>query len=191
MIQFFISEVKMKINVGSGNTQLDGYVTIDRDQNSNPDYCLNLEKDKLPFQDNTVETVVAHHVLEHLGEGYFHCLQELYRVCKHGAIIDIRVPHPRHDAFLADPTHRRPVTPLGLQLFSKKFNKICRDTGAASSQLGEYYDVDFDILEWNHIPDERYRIKLSDKSREFVEEYINERNNIVSEYHIRLVVNKQ
>jgi len=181
----------MKINVGSGNTQLDGYVTIDRDQNSNPDYCLNLEKDKLPFQDNTVETVVAHHVLEHLGEGYFHCLQELYRVCKHGAIIDIRVPHPRHDAFLADPTHRRPVTPLGLQLFSKKFNKICRDTGAASSQLGEYYDVDFDILEWNHIPDERYRIKLSDKSREFVEEYINERNNIVSEYHIRLVVNKQ
>lgn len=181
----------MKINIGSGNTKLDGYVTIDYDQNSNPDYCLNVEKDKLPFEDSTVEMVVAHHILEHLGEGYFHCLQELYRVCKHGAIIDIRVPHPRHDAFLADPTHRRPVTPLGLQLFSKKFNKICRDTGAASSQLGEYYNVDFDILEWNYIPDDQYRIKLANKSREFIEEYINERNNIVSEYHIRLVVNKE
>ena len=181
----------MKINIGAGNTRLTDYVTRDYDPNSNPDYCLNLEKDTLPFDSNTVEMVLAHHVLEHLGEGYFHCLQEIYRVCKHGAVIDIRVPHPRHDSYMADPTHRRPVTPLGLQLFSKKFNKICRDTNAASSQLGEYYDVDFDLIEWSYIPEDKYRIKLADKSREFVDEYINEHNNIVSEYHIRLMVVKE
>ena len=123
-------------------------------------------------------------------EGYFHCLQELYRVCKDGATIDIRVPHPRHDAFLADPTHRRPITPLGLQLFSKKFNEHCRRTNAASSLLGEYFNVDFDILEWNYIPEERYREKLADKPKEYVEEYIDERNNVVSEIHIRLMVVK-
>jgi len=67
----------MKINIGSGNTKIDGFVTIDYDSNSNPDYQLDLENDDLPFEDNTVETVVAHHILEHLGEGYFQ--QNIFR----------------------------------------------------------------------------------------------------------------
>lgn len=180
----------MKINLGAGNARITDFINIDYDQKSNPDYCLDIEKDRLPFDDNTVECVVAHHILEHLGDGYFHCLQELYRVCKDGAIIDIRVPHPRHDCFLADPTHRRPITPLGLQLFSKKFNEYCRSTNAASSLLGEYFDVDFDLVEWSYIPEEYYRQKLADKSKEYVEEYINERANVVSEIHIKLMVVK-
>lgn len=180
----------MKINLGAGNSKIPDFINIDYDEKSNPDYCLDIEKDKLPFEDNSVECVVAHHILEHLGEGYFHCLQELYRVCKNGAVIDIRVPHPRHDCYLADPTHRRPITPLGLQLFSKKFNEHCRSTGGASSLLGEYFNVDFDIIEWSYIPEEAYRIKLADKTKEYVEEYINERNNVVSEIHIRLMVIK-
>ena len=181
----------MKINLGAGNSHISDFINIDYDAGSNPDYCLDIEKDPLPFKDSTVETVVAHHILEHLGEGYFHCLQELYRVCKHGATIDIRVPHPRSDAFLADPTHRRPVTPLGLQLFSKKFNKHCKESGAASSLLGDYFNVDFDLLEWSYIPEQQYKEKLSDKSKEYVEEYINERNNVVSEIHIKLMVVKE
>lgn len=181
----------MKVNIGAGNIRLDGFVNIDYDSKSNPDYCLDIEKDNLPFEDSSVSVVVAHHVFEHLGEGYFHCLQELYRVCKHGATIDVRVPHPRHDAYLADPTHRRPITPLGLQLFSKKFNKLCRDQGAASSLLGEYFDVDFEIVTWEYVPEERYRHSLADKTKEYIDEYISERNNVVSEIHIKLVVVKE
>jgi len=181
----------MKLNLGAGYNKIEGFVSLDHDKNNNPDYCLNIETDRFPFDDSTIETVVAHHILEHLGEGYFHCLKELYRVCKHGAIIDIRVPHPRHDAFLADPTHRRPITPLGLQLFSKKFNEHCKKTNAASSQLGTYFNVDFDLLEWHYIPEENYKRFFADKSTEFIEEYINERNNIISEYHIKLAVIKE
>lgn len=181
----------MKINLGGGNVRIPGFVNVDYDNKSNPDYCLNIEKDIFPFDDNTVEVVVAHHILEHLGEGYFHCLKELYRVCKHGAIIDIRVPHPHHDSFLADPTHRRPITPLGLQLFSKKFNEHCRETGAASSLLGEYFEVDFDLVEWSYTLDNRYMQQFNNKSREYVEEYIHERNNIVSEIYIKLMVVKE
>lgn len=181
----------MKINIGSGNSKIDGFVTVDYDSSSNPDYCLDIENDYLPFDDNTVEVVVAHHILEHLGEGYFHCLQEIYRVCKHGALIDIRVPHPRHDAFIADPTHRRPITPLGLQLFSKKFNKLCKEQGAASSLLGEFFNIDFEILAWDYVPEEKYRVLLSGQTKEYIDEYISERNNIVSEIHIKLVVNKE
>jgi len=181
----------MKINIGAGNDKLEGFVSLDYDKKSNPDYCLNIEKDTFPFEDNTVEVVVAHHILEHLGDGYFHCLQELYRVCKHGAIIDVRVPHPRHDAFLADPTHRRPITPVGLQLFSKKFNQYCKEIDASSSLLGEYFEVDFEIVDWSYIPEDKYREKLEGMSKDYVEEYINERNNIVKEIHVKLVVNKE
>jgi hypothetical protein len=101
------------------------------------------------------------------------------------------VPHPRHDAFIADPTHRRPITPLGLQLFSKKFNKICKEQGSASSLLGDFFDVDFEILTWDYVPEEKYRVLLAGQTKEYIDDYISERNNIVSEIHIKLVVNKE
>jgi hypothetical protein len=180
----------MKINIGAGNNKINGFLSCDYDTSSNPDYVVNLETDSLPFANDSVETVVAHHILEHLGEGYFHCLQELYRVCKNGAIIDIRVPHHRHDNFHDDPTHRRPITVGGMQLFSKKFNEYCKISGAASSRLGNYYDVDFEILDWNYIPVEKYRDQFEGLLQEEVEEYIEQHSNIIHELYIKLVVIK-
>lgn len=181
----------MKLNIGAGDVKLAGFVNLDYDIISNPDYVVNIEKDKFPFDDNTVETIVAHHILEHLGEGYFHCLQEIYRVCKHGALIDIRVPHHRHDSFASDPTHRRPITIVGLQLFSKKFNKHCREVGYASSRLGEYFNVDFEVLNHKYIPDDKCRVKFESFTPEQLEDYANEHNNIISEVHVKLIVIKE
>lgn len=180
----------IKINIGAGDTKHEDYITVDYDINSNPDYVVDLEKESLPFEENTVDVVLAHHILEHLGEGYFHCLQELYRVCKHGAIIDIRVPHPRHDSFLADPTHKRPVTVVGLQLFSKKFNRLCREKGYASSRLGDFFNVDFEVLDFKYIPDDGAAKRLSHLSVDQIQEYADQYNNIVSEIHIKLTVIK-
>jgi hypothetical protein len=180
----------LKLNIGSGDKKIEGFVKCDYDKNANPDYLFNLETDRFPFEDNSVDTVVAHHVLEHLGEGYFHCLQELYRVCCHGAQINIIVPHPRSDAFLADPTHRRPITPLGLQLFSKKFCELCRTKDYSSSRLADYYNVDFEILDYNYVPNDNYINKFEGQPKESVEEYINEHNNIVKHIWIILVVIK-
>lgn len=181
----------MKLNIGAGDTRYEGFLNIDYDARCKPDFQLDIEKDKLPIEDNTVDEVVAHHVLEHMGEGYFHCLQELYRVCKHGALINIRVPHCRHDYFLNDPTHRRPITPEGLQLFSKKYNDECISQNAAASRLGYYYNVDFEILDVQNIPDDRYRDAFEGKLKEEVEQYISERNNIIMEVQILLVVVKE
>lgn len=180
----------MKLNIGSGGTQMEGFVTCDYDPLAEPDYCFNLETDTFPFEDNSVEVVVAHHVLEHLGEGYFHCLKELYRVCKHGAIIDVRVPHHRHDYFYDDPTHRRAITVGGLLLFSKKHNKLCKECGAASSRLGDYFDVDFEIVQHDIMPSGQYREQFVGQPKEQVEQYLKEHNNIIEEVWIQLVVVK-
>lgn len=180
----------MKINIGGGDQKYEGFLNCDYDKNCNPDFCFNLETDKFPFDDNTVEQVIAHHVLEHMGEGYFHCMQELYRVCKHGALIDIRVPHPRHDYFLNDPTHRRPITPDGLALFSKKYNDACIEQKAAASRLGHYFNVDFEVVTVNEIPDPKYLKTFENTKYDEAARYIYEHNGIVMEYHIKLVVVK-
>jgi predicted SAM-dependent methyltransferase len=181
----------MKINIGAGSTKIEGFLTCDYDKLNNPDYCFNLETDTFPFANNSVEIVVAHHVLEHLGEGYFNCLKELYRVCKHGATIDIRVPHHRHDYFYDDPTHRRPITVGGLRLFSKKHNRLCKEQDAASSRLGDYFEVDFEILEWDYIPSQKYKEQFVGKPREEVETYLDQHNNIIEELWVKLVVIKE
>jgi hypothetical protein len=74
---------------------------------------------------------------------------------------------------------------------NKKFNKLCKEQNAASSQLGNFFNVDFEILTWDYIPEEKYKVLLAGQPKEYVEEYISERNNIVSEIHIKLVVNKE
>lgn len=181
----------MKINIGSGNTNIVNFIKIDYDRLTNPDYILDLEKDTLPFEDSTIETVLAHHIFEHLGDGYFHCLKELYRVCMNGALIDVRVPHHRHDSFLSDPTHRRPITLMGLKLFSKKYNLYCKESNYPSSQLGYFFNVDFEILDYRYIPDDRIKDKFQSFSVDQLDDYANEHNNIISEVHIKLIVIKE
>lgn len=181
----------MNINIGSGDEKVEGFINIDYDQLTLPDYCFNIEKDIWPFEDNTVEKVIAHHIFEHIGEGYFHMLQELYRVCKHNAIIDILVPHPRHDNFINDPTHRRAITPDGLWLFSKKYNDATREQKARASKLGYLYNVDFEVMDVLEIPDSKYISVFEGKPVVEVEQYMKEHNNIIVDTNIKLVVIKE
>jgi predicted SAM-dependent methyltransferase len=110
----------MNVNLGSGFKRIEGFVNVDDDPLVEPDYIVNVEKDKLPFDDDSVEEIRAHHILEHIGDGFIPLMKELHRVCKHGALLDIVVPHHFHDNFYGDPTHKRPITVSGMYLFSKK-----------------------------------------------------------------------
>lgn len=176
----------MKINIGSGNKKIDGFINLDLDSDCNPDYVIDLEKDSLPFEDSSVEIVAAHHILEHLGEGYFFCLKELYRVCKNEARIYITAPHPRHDNFLHDPTHKRPITARGLELFSKKYNNICLVNNFSDSKLGFFYNIDFELVSSENILDKLYLKELNDKNQEYLEKISREKNNIVASINIVL-----
>lgn len=180
----------MNINIGAGYKRFPGFVNIDADVNCNPDYVVNLETDVIPLDDNSVDKVIAHHVLEHLGEGYFHLLKELYRVCRNGAMIDIRVPHHNHEVFHNDPTHRRPITVEGLRLFSKKVNRHEIETGGASSTLGIMFNVDFEIAHFDYVHDGFYDKIIKENTPEQNERLFREAVNTTLETHIILVVVK-
>ena len=105
------------------------------------------------------------HVLEHIGQHpdtFNLIMKELYRICNHKALIDIKVPHPRHDDFLADPTHVRPITILGLQLYDKNLNEKWEKMNAANSPLALIHGVNFVIKDVNYVLEKNY-IELLNK----------------------------
>lgn len=180
----------MKLNLGSGYHKPEDYINIDYDPKTKPDYVIDLETDKLPFEDSTIDEVLAHHVLEHIGNGFIHLIKEIYRVCKNGAIIDIRVPHPRHDCFLIDPTHKRPIYPLTMEMFSKRKNEMFIAEGGGESTLALQYDVDFELLTHDFQIDPYYRPIFQKATEQECEFIARSQNNVIVEIQMKLMVIK-
>jgi ubiquinone/menaquinone biosynthesis C-methylase UbiE len=67
---------------------------------------LDIEKEKLPFGDNSVDEIVAMHVLEHIFRPD-PVMNELHRVLKPGGKMLIEVPKAGTHSFWKDPTHVR------------------------------------------------------------------------------------
>lgn len=182
----------MILNLGCGYKKFSGSINIDHDPGVFPDVLLDLEKDKLPFDDNTVDKVFAHHVLDRLGDGYLHCIKEIYRVCKPGAMIEILSTPPRSDRFYCDPTIRRGITPESFRLLSKKYSDTCdrsfeRTIRHVSYNLSHFLDVDFELHSWCNWTDDRYDDTF-DKS--YHDKNVMLYNNIENETEIKLIVVK-
>lgn len=138
----------LRLNLGCGNHKLEGFINADSQPECHPDQVVNLELFPWPWPDNSAEEVLMSHVLEHLGaatETYFGIIKELYRVCQPNAKITVIVPHPRSDNYLADPTHVRPITAMGLGMFDQMLNRKSINAGDATTPLGIYLGVNFMI----------------------------------------------
>jgi len=153
----------MKLNLGCGHDKRPGWHNVDKVAASEPDQVVDLEVLPWPWVDDTVDEVMLRHVLEHLGREpdlFLGIMAELYRVCRGGARITVVVPHPRHDYYLNDPTHVRPITLGGLEMFSQRRNREWLDKGLGNTPLGLYTGVDFEIVSYDVIPDEPWRGRM-------------------------------
>ena len=177
----------MRLNLGSGHHPLAGYLNVDR--TGEPDLRWDLEHVPWPWPTSSVDEVVLCHVLEHLGatpDAYFAVIRELYRVCAGGATVAITVPHPRHDDFLADPTHVRAITPAGLQLLSQAANRAWLAAGDRRTPLGLDLGVDFELVSTHYAIDELWSKLAPDDIADAVRRY----NNVVKEIRMTLRVIK-
>lgn len=156
----------------------------------NPDYTVDLNKGLLPFETNCVDAIIAHHILEHIGDNFLLLMKEIYRVCKDGAIIDIEVPHHRHENFFGDPTHVRPITVEMLKKFSKKYNDWHISVYNSFIGFGNSLNVDFEILDYDYIIDSPYAHLAQEGRFEELSQIASRFNNVYSDLRVKLVVIK-
>jgi len=61
----------------------------------------------LPFPDESIESIVSHHFMEHVGDGFIPLMDECHRILKPGGILRIIVPLFPSRTAVEDPDHRR------------------------------------------------------------------------------------
>ncbi|GAC1524670.1 MAG: hypothetical protein NVS3B1_12730 [Marmoricola sp.] len=61
----------------------------------------------LPFEDNSVQSMISHHALEHIGTGFLALMDEVYRVLAPGAIFRAITPLFPSLTAMQDPDHVR------------------------------------------------------------------------------------
>tara|TARA_R100000656_G_C3905045_1_gene119617 strand:- start:49 stop:645 length:597 start_codon:yes stop_codon:yes gene_type:complete len=185
----------LNLNLGSGSKRIEGFINLDKFDTFNPDIVHDLEIFPYPFKDSSVDKIILSHVMEHIGQTpdiFNSIMRELYRICKNQAIMDIAVPHPRHDDFLADPTHVRPITVLGLSLYDKEKNRQWKKENQAYNLLGLIHNVNFKIIDVRYDVTKDYIKMLKEKkiTQEKLFEMIERYNNIVKQIFIQLKVIK-
>ena len=119
-------------------------------------------------------------------------MKELFRICNNNSLIDIIVPHPRHDDFLSDPSHVRPIIPQTLELYDKELNEKWKEEKAANTPMALINKVNFKIEKVEYKIEKKYLKILKEKKikekelREMMEKY----NNIIKQTFIQLKVIK-
>jgi predicted SAM-dependent methyltransferase len=148
MVRRAKGDIHVKLNLGCGFDKREGWLNVDNFAACEPDQLLEIEATPWALEDNSFDHILMKHVLEHVGAqfGVFAAvMRELYRVAEPNGLIEIHVPHVRHDTFWSDPTHVRAFTPLTFQMMSKRQNRIWMAARANYTMLAFVMDVDFEV----------------------------------------------
>jgi SAM-dependent methyltransferase len=82
---------KLYLNLGSGGIEVEGCVSIDVNADTKPQVVADIRE--LPYGDETVDGIIASHILEHIPREDLHkCLHEWKRVLKIGGTLYMEVP---------------------------------------------------------------------------------------------------
>ncbi|MGN6559110.1 MAG: class I SAM-dependent methyltransferase [Candidatus Nitrosocosmicus sp.] len=93
-----------RIDLGCGNSKKEGFIGVDSLPLSNVDIIHNLTDFPYPFEDNEIDEIWMDNVLEHIPQPV-KVMEEIYRICKNGARLNIAVPYFRSFYAFIDPTH--------------------------------------------------------------------------------------
>jgi SAM-dependent methyltransferase len=111
----------IKLNLGASKTRIPGFVNIDISDRA--DVSLDLGRDRLPFETNSVDLVFSYHTLEHVSD-YLFALSEIHRVLKHGGSFLVGVPYLTLTKYnLVNPYHRHHFNEFSFDFFDPSLMK--------------------------------------------------------------------
>lgn len=105
-----------RVNLGCGRKQRIGEIGIDR-LDLGQKYVLDIEKERLPFEDNSCEYVRADHFLEHLNDVQ-NTLNEVWRVLDKDGKFEVYVPFGLYENVFS-PVHKQIITPYWFRWLEK------------------------------------------------------------------------
>lgn len=181
----------MKLNLGCGFDKREGWLNVDNFQACEPDQMLDIETTPWDLPTNGFDHVLMKHVLEHVGADFAtfrQVMQELYRILTPDGLLEIHVPHVRHDTFWSDPTHVRAFTPLTFTMMSKRQNRVWMEQRANYTMLAFALDVDFEVetIIQNYEGAWQEKLNAGEITREQLREVANTSWNVARELQVRL-----
>lgn len=105
------------LDIGCGNRKIPGAIGVDISRNTQADVIHDLNLFPYPFKDNTFDKVYCIDILEHL-DNIIKVMEEIFRISKPNAELDIRVPHFSSMHAYGDPTHKHFFNTLSFDYFT-------------------------------------------------------------------------
>lgn len=136
------------INLGCGENRFEGWVNVDA--YGTPDFRHDLNSIPFPWRSDSVDSIAAWHVFEHLAN-WWEAFCECARILKPGGMLDMRVPDASSDSAI---TYRDHVNIFGLNSFHGAEGTTCGTNAWAMSQahvplkLVGYAQVPFGKYNW-------------------------------------------
>lgn len=106
----------MKLNLGCGTKRLPDFIGVDLIKTAATDLVHDLNIFPYPWAADSVEEVVVDNTLEHLND-IIKVMEEIYRLCRPGALVKIYVPYFKSNSAFTDPTHKHFFTETSFKYF--------------------------------------------------------------------------
>lgn len=103
------------IDVGCGDNKISGAVGLDKRNCKGVDVICDFES-ALPLKDNSVEVVHLRHAIEHI-RNLIGFMEDLYRICKTNATVNVEAPYYSSRGAFRDPTHLHFISEDTFQYF--------------------------------------------------------------------------
>jgi SAM-dependent methyltransferase len=110
-----------KLHLGCGKDIIPGFINLDSIKLPGVDVVYDLNKFPWPFKNNSFDYILAKSTLEHL-EDLIKVMEEVHRISKKDAIIEIIVPHFASLGAYIDPTHKLFFSYYTFDYFTENFD---------------------------------------------------------------------
>lgn len=177
----------INIDIGCGSNKQPDFIGMDKRKLPNVDIVHDLEVFPYPLPDESCNTIVGSHVVEHIKPWVMlDFMDELWRICKTGGKLAFSLPYGWSYGFIQDPTHCNPCNEATWEYFDPSkflYNiyeikpwKIDMNTWQVTGNmevllikrsLEEGKEVHFDFL-YEHRPEackEKYLEKYTDRQK--------------------------